>query len=135
METKILQSYETMLEIDVRPFGPKGRDLKIHGYADVTVAGITIKNLRILSEEEGKLFVGMPKSLATKSEAVYIQDPEMRAIFDKAVIRTYHETVEKARNNTQREGASFTAAIKKTATYNNEAQEPEKKKSSGKEVR
>ena len=128
---------ETMLEIDVHPYGPDGN---FYGYATVTTAGFTMEGFRIMSNQNGELFVAMPSRQDSKSETgyrntVYLRDPGQRSEFSALVLEKYLEEIEKPQNSPKREGGSFSVAKGKAEAYNNEAQEPEKKKPSGKEAR
>lgn len=87
------------MNITVRPIEPQKN---LYGFASVTVGGFKIDEFKILANNDGEFFVGMPSRPDNKSPGGYrntvFVDKDHRDTFSAAVIGAYHTAVEQAQN-------------------------------------
>jgi DNA-binding cell septation regulator SpoVG len=87
------------LEIKARPIEQQGN---LHGFASVTVMGITIHDFKIVENNEGELFVSMPSKPDKNSKTGYrntvFVEKGYKTTFDDAVIRQYYAVREQVKS-------------------------------------
>lgn len=94
----VRQAERARAEMDVKVY-PIEPQKNLHGFASVTIGGITVKDLKIVQNKDGGYFVGMPSRPDKNSESgyrntVYV-DKDILEDFNTVVIGKYHEAKER----------------------------------------
>ena len=124
------------IEVTVRPIEPKGN---LMGFANVKMGGVTIKDFKIVTNNDGELFVSMPSRPDAKApngfrNTVFV-DKEIMGAFNDAVVGAYHSAVEKLKDRAAVIGGEkqppikeqVADAAKKAAEHNKTKPPPVKK--------
>jgi DNA-binding cell septation regulator SpoVG len=127
------------MQVKVRPIEQKGN---LHGFASVTVMGITVHDFKIVENKDGELFVSMPSKPDKESESGYrntvFVEKGYKSAFDDAVIRQFYAVREQvksiapkeqaAQNKPLRVAEQMAKATKEAAKQNADRPSPEKGK-------
>jgi len=136
------QPLSVPIEVTARPIEPKGN---LMGFANVKMGGVTIKDFKIVTNNDGELFVSMPSKADAKvpngfRNTVFV-DKEIMGAFNEAVIGAYADAVQKLKDRAAVIGgekqppmAKQVAEAAKAAAEHNAAKPPPVKKDKSVEV-
>lgn len=115
-----------VMNISVRPIQPQGN---LYGFASVNIGGIKIDDFKIVQNNDGNLFVGMPSKPDQTSKTGYrntvFVDKDIKEAFNGLIINKYFEVLAQEQEQAQARAVTQNPQQQAQPPYNTQQPPPQ----------